>query len=308
MIITLFLVSCCLICVINSSSVLDHTTFSTEGSSTSIHTDINNLINTNNINHQQLKKPTTTSASTTTMSNSNNGKHILVTGGAGYIGTHTILCLLDAGYSIIVIDNLINSSSEGLDRIKLLTTIPSDMISSRLAFHHVDLCNLNELEESFQNYHDKNIHFDCCIHFAGLKAVGESVQKPLLYYENNIGGTINLLNMMDKYKCYSIVFSSSATVYGSAVVPITEETPTGHGITNAYGRTKFMIEEILIDFKRSKDLLMNTDGYIPWSVVILRYFNPVGAHQSGRIGEDPNGIPNNLMPFVNQVYCYVAMI
>jgi FlaA1/EpsC-like NDP-sugar epimerase len=158
--------------VINSSSVLDYTTFSFEGSSTSIHTDINNLINTNNINNQrQLKKMTTTSASTTIMSNSNNGKYILVTGGAGYIGTHTILCLLDAGYSIIVIDNLINSSSEGLDRIKLLTTISSDIISSRLTFHHVDLCNLNELEEIFLNYHNNNIHFDCCIHFARLKAV-----------------------------------------------------------------------------------------------------------------------------------------
>lgn len=280
----LFLVYCCLICVINSSSVLDHTTISIEGSSTSIHTDINNLINTNNINNQQsLNKKTIITKTTSTMSNSN-GKHILVTGGAGYIGTHTILCLLDAGYSIIVLDNLINSSSEGLDRIKLLTTISSDIISSRLIFHHVDLCNLIELEEIFNNYHtNHNIHFDCCIHFAGLKAVGESVQKPLLYYENNIGGTINLLNMMDKYKCYSIVFSSSATVYGSAVVPITEETPTGHGITNAYGRTKFMIEEILTDFKRSKDLLVNTNDYIPWSVVILRYFNPVGAHPSGRI-------------------------
>jgi len=292
-----YLIYFSLICILHSISVLDQTIISLEGSSNNINKKNNLNIDINNINYQQQQI-------IETMSSNSNGKYILVTGGAGYIGTHTILCLLDAGYNIIVIDNLINSSSEGLERIKSLTTVPYDIVSSRLTFHNVDLCNLIELEKIFEFYLLKNIKFHCCIHFAGLKAVGESVQKPLLYYENNIGGTINLLNLMDKYKCYSIVFSSSATVYGSAIVPITEETLTGSGITNAYGRTKYMIEEILNDFKRSKDLLSNNINYIPWSVVILRYFNPVGAHPSGRIGEDPNGIPNNLMPFVNQVLLY----
>jgi UDP-glucose 4-epimerase len=234
--------------VINSSSVLDHTTISIEGSSTSIHTDINNLINTNNINNQQsLNKKTITK----TMSNSN-GKHILVTGGAGYIGTHTILCLLDAGYSIIVLDNLINSSSEGLDRIKLLTTISSDIISSRLTFHHVDLCNLIELEEIFNNYHtNHNIHFDCCIHFAGLKAVGESVSKPLSYYDNNLACTFTLLKEMERAKVKTLVFSSSATVYGDPqFLPLTEVHPLG--ATNPYGQTKQMIEQIYFQTRKTQ--------------------------------------------------------
>ena len=156
----------------------------------------------------------------------------------------------------------------------------------------------SELEKIFNDTNGNK--FASCIHFAGLKAVGESVQKPLLYYENNLVSTINLLKLLDKYGCHSIVFSSSATVYGSAEVPITEETPAGTGITNAYGRTKYMIEEILKDFKRSKatEITKKPDT---WKVVVLRYFNPVGAHPSGKIGEDPNGIPNNLMPYVSQV-------
>eukprot|EP01038_Epipyxis_sp_PR26KG_P014173 gene14173-19018_t len=215
--------------------------------------------------------------------------NVLVCGGAGYIGTHTIVCLLQAGYYVTVIDCMVNSNPESLNRVRSITKC-----GDRLVFHNLDLCNENALENIFQN----SPTFHSCIHFAGLKAVGESVRLPLLYYKNNIGCTINLLNMLDKYNCKSFVFSSSATVYGSAPVPITEDTPTGTGITNAYGRTKFMIEEILKDFKRAKDLETTSN---PWSIVTLRYFNPIGSHPSGLIGEDPNGVPNNLMPFVAQV-------
>lgn len=228
-------------------------------------------------------------------SGNDNDKHILVAGGAGYIGTHTIFCLLEAGYDITVVDNLINSSEDGLKRVQQLTGCDR----KRISFVNVDLCNADALEKVFQE-REKVGRFAACIHFAGLKAVGESVQKPLLYYSNNLMGTINLLNLMDKYNCHSIVFSSSATVYGAAEVPITETSQAGLGITNAYGRTKYMIEEILKDFKVSKDLPGATKGD-PWSVVTLRYFNPVGSHPSGMIGEDPNGIPNNLMPYVAQV-------
>eukprot|EP00286_Rhodomonas_abbreviata_P011985 CAMPEP_0181327594 /NCGR_PEP_ID=MMETSP1101-20121128/22197_1 /TAXON_ID=46948 /ORGANISM="Rhodomonas abbreviata, Strain Caron Lab Isolate" /LENGTH=383 /DNA_ID=CAMNT_0023436289 /DNA_START=49 /DNA_END=1200 /DNA_ORIENTATION=- len=219
-------------------------------------------------------------------------KTILVTGGAGYIGTHTILSLLEDGYDVTVVDNLCNSSEEGLRRVKELANCDS----TRLDFHKVDLLNVDALENVFTH----SPRFRACIHFAGLKAVGESVDNPLLYYENNLMGTINLLHAMAKHGCHSIVFSSSATVYGAAPNPINENAPAGVGITNAYGRTKFMIEEILKDFKRAKDQPHGITSY-PWSVVILRYFNPIGAHSSGRIGEDPNGIPNNLMPYVNQV-------
>lgn len=220
-------------------------------------------------------------------------KNILVTGGTGYIGVHTIVCLIEAGYSVTVIDNLVNSTPEGLKRVVEIT----DCDPVRIKFHQVDLTNAVELEKVFQN----SPRFKACIHFAGLKAVGESVMKPLLYYSNNLDSTINLLNLMDKYDCHSIVFSSSATVYGAAPVPIREDTPTGVGITNPYGRTKYFIEEILQDFKKAKDLEGVAEGKEPWSVSILRYFNPVGSHTSGRIGEDPNGIPNNLMPYVAQV-------
>lgn len=210
--------------------------------------------------------------------------HILITGGAGYIGTHTIVCLLQAGYDVTVVDNLVNANEESLRRVRAIT----ECHPSRLRFYKADMLDKDELEEVFRT----SPTFTACIHFAGLKAVGESVRKPLLYYENNLISTFNLLKLMGKYDCTSIVFSSSATVYGSAAVPITEATQTGVGITNPYGRTKYMIEEILKDFK-----LANPE----WSVVILRYFNPVGSHPSGLIGEDPNGIPNNLMPFVSQV-------
>lgn len=220
--------------------------------------------------------------------------NILLTGGAGYIGTHTIVCLLESGYDVTVIDNLINSNEESIRRVQRITQCDP----SRLTFHKVDLCDASALESIFAS----SPKFSACIHFAGLKAVGESVQKPLLYYRNNLDSTMNLLEMMDKYGCKSIVFSSSATVYGQAdEVPLTENSKVGEGITNPYGRTKYMIEEILKDFKKSKDMTDTQSDEDRWSVVILRYFNPVGAHPSGLIGEDPNGIPNNLMPFVAQV-------
>eukprot|EP00596_Hydrurales_sp_CCMP1899_P007005 CAMPEP_0119041316 /NCGR_PEP_ID=MMETSP1177-20130426/11543_1 /TAXON_ID=2985 /ORGANISM="Ochromonas sp, Strain CCMP1899" /LENGTH=384 /DNA_ID=CAMNT_0007007267 /DNA_START=38 /DNA_END=1192 /DNA_ORIENTATION=+ len=217
--------------------------------------------------------------------------HILLSGGAGYIGTHTLVCLLEAGYDVTIVDNLVNANPESIARVLKIT----ECDPSRIRFYQADICDESSLEKVFSS----SPKFDSCIHFAGLKAVGESVMKPLLYYQNNLGSTINLLNLMDKYDCHSIVFSSSATVYGTAEVPITEDTPVGFGITNPYGRTKYMIEEILKDFKKSKDL--DKTCVNPWSVVILRYFNPVGSHPSGLIGEDPNGIPNNLMPYVAQV-------
>ena len=205
---------------------------------------------------------------------------ILVTGGAGYIGSHTCVELLNMGYDVIVIDNLSNSSKESLRRVEEIT-------GRQLLFHETDLLDKKALEEIFQGH-----EIDSVIHFAGLKAVGESVEKPLEYYENNIVGTLNLLKVMKKYGVKDIVFSSSATVYGNpAFNPITEECPKGE-ITNPYGQTKSMLEQILIDLHRSDP---------EWNVVILRYFNPVGAHKSGRIGEDPKGNPNNLLPYIAEV-------
>lgn len=204
---------------------------------------------------------------------------VLVTGGAGYIGSHTCLELLRFGFDVVVVDNLSNSSEESLRRVRKIT-------GKTLEFYKVDLLNKAHLVEVFDKH-----QFDAVIHFAGLKAVGESVDIPLKYYHNNITGTVTLCEVMAKYNVKNIVFSSSATVYGDPhKVPITEDFPTS--ATNPYGRTKLFIEEIL------KDLYVS-DNY--WNVVLLRYFNPVGAHHSGRIGEDPTGIPNNLMPFVSQV-------
>ncbi len=219
-----------------------------------------------------------------------NSEYILVTGGAGYIGSHTIVLLLEYNYNVIVIDNLINSNMESIVRIKKITNIEDN----RLHFYNIDLCNKDALEEIFIKYNKK---ITSCIHFAGLKAVGESVQNPLYYYKNNLLSTLNLLEILDKYECYKFVFSSSATVYGNATVPITEDSQVGVGITNPYGRTKYMLEEILNDYYKSKIIKKNN----LWSIVILRYFNPIGAHESGMIGEDPNGIPNNLMPYISQV-------
>lgn len=204
---------------------------------------------------------------------------ILVTGGAGYIGSHTCVELLNAEYNVIVIDNLSNSKTESLHRVQKIT-------GKRLTFYPIDLLDKKKLTDVF-NRHE----IDAVIHFAGLKAVGESVDVPLRYYINNLIGTLNLCEVMESHRCRDLVFSSSATVYGDpATVPINESFPLS--ATNPYGRTKLMIENIL------KDLHHAENG---WNIALLRYFNPVGAHESGLIGEDPNGIPNNLMPYIAQV-------
>mgnify|MGYP005781893647 FL=1 len=205
---------------------------------------------------------------------------ILVTGGAGYIGSHTVACLLNAGYEVVVLDNLVNSSEEALVRVEKIT-------GKKVKFYEGDISDRELLRELFQT---ENI--DSCIHFAGLKAVGESTVKPLEYYINNISGSLVLFDEMRNHGVKNIIFSSSATVYGDpAFVPITEECPLGE-ITNPYGRTKAMLEQILTDIYKAD---------ASWNVIILRYFNPIGAHESGMIGENPNGIPNNLMPYITQV-------
>ncbi len=207
--------------------------------------------------------------------------HVLVTGGAGYIGSHTCLELLEAGHEVTVVDDLSNSSFESLRRVMELT-------GKNVHFHEVDLLDRDRLVQVFQNAPSR---FDNVIHFAGKKAVGESVTMPLMYYQNNITGTLNLIEVMAEFGLKSIIFSSSATVYGDpATVPITEDFPLS--CTNPYGWTKLMVEQILTD-------VYNADN--DWSVCLLRYFNPVGAHSSGRIGEDPNDIPNNLVPYISQV-------
>ena len=206
--------------------------------------------------------------------------NILVTGGAGFIGSHTLIELVEAGHAPVVVDNLSNSSPKAIERVEKIvgTTIP---------FYNVDIRDREGLEKVFAEN-----TFDCCIHFAGLKAVGESVQKPWEYYENNIGGTLVLVDVMRKHGCKNIIFSSSATVYGAPeTMPITEDCPKGT-VTNPYGWTKYMLEQVLSDIQKADP---------EWNVVLLRYFNPIGAHKSGTIGEDPNGIPNNLMPYITQV-------
>lgn len=204
---------------------------------------------------------------------------ILVTGGAGYIGSHTVIELLKEGEDVIIVDNFINSRPETLEKIK-------EISDKDFKFYEVDLLDKPNLEKIFiQN------NIEAVIHFAGLKAVGESVEKPIEYYYNNITGTLILLEVMKKYNCKKIVFSSSATVYGNPkTVPIKEDFPLS--TTNPYGSTKLMIEQILQDVYVSDN---------EFSIIILRYFNPIGAHESGKIGENPNGIPNNLMPYINQV-------
>ena len=204
---------------------------------------------------------------------------ILVTGGAGFIGSHTVVELLDKNEDIIIVDNFINSKPETLDKIKQIT-------NKEFKFYEVDLLDKENLEKVFEQ---NNI--EAVIHFAGLKAVGESVEKPIEYYNNNITGTLVLLNLMKKYNCNKIIFSSSATVYGNPKeVPIREDFPLS--TTNPYGSTKLMIEQILNDV-----CISNKE----FCAILLRYFNPIGAHKSGLIGESPNGIPNNLMPYINQV-------
>ena len=205
---------------------------------------------------------------------------ILVTGGTGYIGSHTVLALLQAEHDVIVLDNLANSSKTSLERVHQLAG------REVLGFEEVDLLDQPGLHRVFEQWKPEAV-----IHFAGLKAVGESNEKPLWYYSNNVGGTLNLLHAMEDSDCRTIVFSSSATVYGDVeTMPLTEK--VDKDATNPYGRTKEQIEDILADIAASDDR---------WNVALLRYFNPVGAHESGIIGEDPTGIPNNLMPFVAQV-------
>ncbi len=206
---------------------------------------------------------------------------VLVSGGAGYIGSHTCVELIKAGYNIVVADNLYNSCEEAVHRVEQIT-------GKQIPFVKAELCNLSEVKALFEQYPD----IDSVIHFAGLKAVGESVAKPLEYYTNNLVSTLNLLNVMREHNVKNFVFSSSATVYGDPeTVPIREDSPTG-GTTNPYGTTKLFIERILTDYcSAAPDL----------NVALLRYFNPVGAHESGMIGEDPSGIPNNLTPYIAQV-------
>ena len=207
--------------------------------------------------------------------------NILVTGGAGYIGSHTIIELLENSHTVIVVDNLSNSSQESLRRVEKIT-------KSKIPFYNIDVRNTNALEKVFN---ENNI--DAVIHFAGLKSVGESVSHPVKYYDNNIGSTLVLIETMKKYNVKKLVFSSSATVYGTpSELPLTETSQVGVGITNPYGQTKFMIEQILRDIKIADKTM---------EITILRYFNPIGAHSSGLIGEDPNDIPNNLMPYISQV-------
>ena len=204
---------------------------------------------------------------------------ILVTGGAGYIGSHTVVELQNEGYDVVVIDNLSNSCEKSLERVEKIT-------GKKVPFYKCDILDREKLSEIM----DKE-NFDACIHFAGLKAVGESVQKPWEYYENNIAGTLTLVDVMRKHNVKNIIFSSSATIYGDpAFIPITEECPKGI-CTNPYGWTKSMLEQVLTDIQKADP---------EWNVILLRYFNPIGAHKSGTIGENPNGIPNNLMPYITQ--------
>ena len=207
--------------------------------------------------------------------------NILVTGGAGFIGSHTIIELYKAGHTAVVVDNLSNSNPESLRRVAEIIGV------TEIPFYTTDIRDREGLEKVIAEP-----HLDACIHFAGLKAVGESVEKPWEYYENNISGTLVLVDVMRKHGCKNIIFSSSATVYGDpAEIPISEQCPKGQ-CTNPYGWTKSMLEQVLMDIQKADP---------EWNVVLLRYFNPVGAHSSGRIGENPNGIPNNLMPYITQV-------
>lgn len=205
--------------------------------------------------------------------------NILLTGGAGFIGSHTIVELFNAGHDVVVVDNLCNSKAEVMDKVKEIT-------GRIVPFYEADVRDKNAMNKIFEEN-----KIDAVIHFAGLKAVGESVAKPLEYYENNMGNTFTLIEVMRQHGCKNIIFSSSATVYGDpAIIPITEECPKGQ-CTNPYGKTKSMLEDVLSDVQKADP---------EWNVVLLRYFNPIGAHKSGLIGENPNGIPNNLMPYITQ--------
>lgn len=205
---------------------------------------------------------------------------ILLTGGAGYIGSHTCVELIQTGYSVVVIDSLVNSSKEAIRRVEKIT-------GTKIHFYEGDVRNKSLLNQIFEEE-----KIDAVIHFAGLKAVGESVQLPLQYYDNNLGDTLTLLGVMEKHGCHNFIFSSSATIYGAAKeIPISENAPKGI-CTNPYGGTKSMLEQILMDLQKAEP---------SWNVILLRYFNPIGAHESGLIGKNPKGIPNNLMPYITQV-------
>ncbi len=204
---------------------------------------------------------------------------ILVTGGAGFIGTHTVIELIQAGHQVVVVDNLVNSNRKSLEVVERITGV-------EIPFYEADIRDTDTLRDIFKQEEPTGI-----IHFAGLKAVGESTRIPLAYYDNNIAGTVSLLKAMEENNCKNIIFSSSATVYGDPhTVPILEDFPLS--VTNPYGRTKLMLEKILTDIYKADS---------EWNVVLLRYFNPIGAHESGDLGENPNGIPNNLLPYVTQV-------
>jgi len=205
---------------------------------------------------------------------------IIITGGAGFIGSHTCVELMNS-YNLVVIDNLLNSKKEVIDKVKQITQ------KDNIQFYNFDLLDKTQLDTIFQKYNPYGV-----IHFAGLKAVGESVKKPCYYYQNNLITTLNLLEVMEKNNCFKLIFSSSATVYGAQKSPLKEDFTIGQNITNPYGQTKAMIEQIL------KDMCISNNK---WNIISLRYFNPVGAHSSGLIGENPNDIPNNLMPYVLKV-------
>lgn len=205
---------------------------------------------------------------------------ILVTGGAGYIGSHTVIELQAAGHEVVVIDNLVNASLAALRRVERIT-------GKAVPFFEADLRDREAMERVCRSY-----CFDCCVHFAGFKAVGESVSQPWKYYDNNITGTLVLLDVLGKNGCKNLIFSSSAAVYGEPeTIPVTEKCPRGR-CANPYARSKSMIEQILMDMQKADP---------EWNIVLLRYFNPIGAHKSGMIGEDPRGVPNNLMPYITQV-------
>lgn len=208
-------------------------------------------------------------------------KKILITGGTGYIGSHTAVELINEGYEVVIADNLSNSKLSVIDQLHKIT-------GQNITFEKVDFCYKQSVDELFNKY-----DFESVVHFAALKAVGESVAKPLEYYQNNIVSTLTLCDVMRKHGVKNLIFSSSATVYGDASeAPFREDAPVGIGITNPYGQTKYMIENILSDLKTSDN---------SWNITLLRYFNPIGAHDSGLIGEDPAGIPNNLFPYIQQV-------
>lgn len=212
--------------------------------------------------------------------------NILVTGGAGYIGSHAVIELINSGHQVTVVDNLMNSSAKSLERA-------AQIVGKEIPFYKLDIRDKEGLSKVMEKHEDRAGHaFECCIHFAGLKAPNESIRLPLEYYNNNITGTLVLLDVLRQYGCKNLVFSSSAAVYGDpAVIPVTEDCPRGE-CTNPYGRTKSMLEQILTDLQAADR---------EWNIVLLRYFNPLGAHKSGLIGENPNGIPNNLMPYITQV-------